>query len=42
MYKKFIYFKTVKYDTVKSIGIQEFLDNFSSVFIGDFYDLVKN
>lgn len=42
MDKKFIYFKTVKYDTVKSIGIQEFLDNFSSVFIGDFYDLVKN
>lgn len=42
MDKKFIYFNTVKYDTVKSIGIQEFLDNFSSVFIGDFYDLVKN
>lgn len=38
--KNFIYFNSVQYDTVKSIGIQEFLDKFSSVFIGDFNDLV--
>ncbi len=40
--KNYIYFKTVKNDTLKSMNIQDFLDKCSNIFIGDFHDLIED